>query len=161
MTPPLRRRLASMLYEAMLLFGVLFVAAWLFSTLLQQRNALYLREGLEVWLFFVLGLYFIWCWTHGGQTLPMKTWRIRLVTTEGLAVSPGRALVRYVFSWFWFLPGLALAKLVHAQAWMLVVFPAINMVLWAMTILFDKDRQFLHDRLAGTRLIVCVAPPAA
>jgi uncharacterized RDD family membrane protein YckC len=151
-----------MLYEAVLLFGVLFVAGWLFSTLLQQRHALYLREGLQVWLFLVTGLYFIWFWSHGGQTLPMKTWRIRVVTKNGLALTPWRALIRYLFSWLWFLPGLALAWLVQAHAWMLVLFPTLNFVLWAMAAAFDKDRQFLHDRLAGTRLTVCPPlPPAA
>lgn len=156
--PPLTRRLASMLYEGVLLFGVVFIAGWLFSTLLQQRHALHLREGLQVWLFFVIGLYFIWFWSHGGQTLPMKTWRIRLVTAEGLAVTPRRALIRYFFSWLWFWPGLALAWAVKADRWMLVLFPALNFILWATTALFDKDRQFLHDRMAGTRLIVCSAP---
>jgi uncharacterized RDD family membrane protein YckC len=124
---------------------------------LQQRHALHLREGLQVWLFFVLGLYFIWFWSHGGQTLPMKTWRIRLVTAESRPVTPWRALIRYLLCWFWFLPGLALAWLIEAQTWMLVWLPALNFVLWAMTALFDKDRQFLHDRLAGTRLIVSAA----
>ncbi|MGZ3237424.1 MAG: RDD family protein, partial [Burkholderiaceae bacterium] len=78
-----------MLYEAMLLFGVLFISAWLFSTLLQQRNALYLRHALQYWLFLVVGVYFVWFWTHSGQTLAMKTWRIRLVTKNGEPVKIG------------------------------------------------------------------------
>ncbi len=88
----------------------------------------------------------------------MKTWRIRVVTAdESAAHAAARALVRYFFAWLWFLPGLGLAWLVQAQAWMLVLFPTLNFVLWAATALFDKDRQFLHDRLAGTRLIVVAA----
>lgn len=143
-----------MVYEGMLLFGVLFIAGWLFSTLLQQRHALYLREGLQVWLFCILGLYFIWCWTHGGQTLPMKTWRIRVVTMYGAQLTPWRALIRYLISWMWFVPGLATAWALEAKGWMLVLLPALNFALWATTALFDKDGQFLHDRLAGTRLVV-------
>lgn len=143
-----------MIYEAMLLFGIVFIAGWLFSTLLQQRHALYLRDGLQVWLFFVVGLYFIWCWSHGGQTLPMKTWRIRVVAADGEPLLAWRALGRYLLAWLWFLPGLVISWLIEAHGWMLVLFPTLNFVLWAMTALFDKDRQFLHDRLAGTRLIV-------
>jgi uncharacterized RDD family membrane protein YckC len=143
-----------MLYEGVLLFGILFISAWLFSTLLQQRNAMYLRQPLEVWLFFVVGIYYIWCWTHGGQTLPMKTWRMRVVTKEGAPLTPWRALARYLFAWLWFVPGLAIASAMDAQGWMLVLPPAVNFVVWAATALFDKDRQFLHDRLAGTRLVV-------
>jgi hypothetical protein len=50
---------------------------------LQQRHALYLRHALEGWLFAILALYFIWFWRHGGQTLAMKTWRIKLVSKDG------------------------------------------------------------------------------
>jgi uncharacterized RDD family membrane protein YckC len=112
-TPSLRRRLSSMLYESMLLFGVLFMSGWLFSTLLQQRHALYLRHALEGWLFLVLAMYFIWFWTHGGQTLAMKTWRFRVVDRDGQPVRLWRAALRFVLAWLWILPGLALA----AGAW--------------------------------------------
>lgn len=149
----LKHRLMSMLYEAMLLFGVLFLSAWLFSTLLQQRHALYLRHALEIWLFFVLACYFVWFWCHGGQTLAMKTWRIQLVTANGARIGPLRALARYLLSWLWCIPGLATAWLLHAQAWLLVLIPALNAVLWILSIYLDPQRQFLHDRLVGTRII--------
>ncbi len=142
-----------MLYESMLLFGVVFFAGWLFSTLLQQRHALYLRSGLQDWLFLVVGIYFVWFWSHGGQTLAMKTWRIRLVTTDGLPVGIGRATARYLLAWFWCVPGLAAAWLLGARGWLLVLIPAGNLLLWALTVYLDPERRFLHDRLAGTRLV--------
>lgn len=149
-----------MVYEAMLLFGVLFIAVWLFSTLLQQRHALYLRNGLQDWLFLVIGIYFVWFWSHGGQTLAMKTWRIRLVTTDGRPVKIWRAIGRYLLVWLWCLPGLALAWALGAKTWMLVLIPAANAVIWTLTVYLDPHRQFLHDRLAGTRLIrVTGLPP--
>jgi uncharacterized RDD family membrane protein YckC len=147
-----------MVYEAMLLFGVLFSSGWLFSTLLQQRNALYLRHALQYWLLLVVGIYFVWFWTHSGQTLAMKTWRFRLVTKKGEPVKIGRAIVRYVLAWLWFAPGLAVAYLVGAKTWWLFWIPVANMVLWAMTIYLDPNRQFLHDRLAGTRLTTTTQP---
>lgn len=152
-TPSLRRRLCSMVYESMLLFGVLFISAWLFSTLLQQRHALYLRHALESWLFIILGLYFVWFWTHGGQTLAMKTWRIRLVSNDGSPVSTLRALGRFLLSWLWFIPGLALAWALGAKNWMLIGVPVANLVVWAGLIYLDPQRQFLHDRIAGTRIV--------
>lgn len=150
---PLKRRLFSMLYEAMLLFGVLFISAWLFSTLLQQRHALYLRHALELWLCIVLAGYFVWFWCHGGQTLAMKTWRIRLVTANGEPIGLLRAGIRFLLAWLWFMPGLALAWLSQAQGWLLVLIPALNVLLWTATVYLDPQRQFLHDRLAGTRII--------
>ncbi len=151
---PLKNRLLCMVYEAMLLFGVLFIATWLFSTLLQQRHALYLRDALQDWLFVVLGVYFCWFWTHSGQTLAMKTWRIRVVGRDGKPVGWPRAMLRYVFAWGWFLPGLALARAIGAQGWMLLLLPALNFAVWAAAALLDRDRQFLHDRLAGTRVVL-------
>lgn len=147
-----------MVYEAMLLFGVLFIATWLFSTLLQQRHALYMRSALQDWLFVVLGVYFVWFWTHGGQTLAMKTWRIRVVDKHGSSVSWARALLRYLLVWMWFLPGLALARFLEVQGWMLVLIPTLNFILWTAAVYLQAERQFPHDWISGTRLIE-VAPP--
>ena len=156
-TAPLKNRLLCMMYEAMLLFGVVFIAGWLFSTLLQQRHALALRHGQQVWQFIVLGAYFVWFWTRGGQTLAMKTWRVRVVTRDGLALRWPRALLRYLLAWLWFLPGLALAWWMEVQGSMLLLLPMLNAVLWALTNRLDPDRQFLHDRIAGTRLVLGAA----
>jgi uncharacterized RDD family membrane protein YckC len=149
----MKRRFGSMVYESMLLFGVVFISGWLFSTVLQQRHALYLRHFLQDWLFVVIGIYFIWFWTHRGQTLAMKTWKIRLETREGKEVKLPRAIGRYVLSWLWILPGLALAWFVGAKTWVLILIPTANILLWGLTAYLDPKRQFLHDRLAGTRLV--------
>lgn len=142
-----------MMYEAMLLFGILFVSGWIFSTLLQQRHALYLRHAQQVWLFIVLTSYFVWCWSHGGQTLAMKTWRIQLRNQNGSTVTAWRATGRCLLSWLWFLPGLALSWILGAHNWMLVLIPTANLFFWSLTIYLDPQRQFLHDRLAGTKLV--------
>ncbi len=158
LTPvPLKNRLFCMVYEGMLLFGVLFIAGWLFSTLLQQRHALVLRHAQQVWQFLVLGAYFGWFWTHGGQTLAMKTWRVRVVDRDGRPLGWPRALLRYLLAWMWFVPGLATAWLLGAQGWMLMLIPMLNVLLWATATRLDPDRQFLHDRIAGTRLVLAPA----
>ena len=114
-----------MVYEAVLLFAVAFFAAWLFFFASGARDATsgWLRHALQLFIAAVFAAYFLWCWLRGGQTLAMKAWHIRLVD-----VTPRRALLR-----------LALAAL---------LFPV--SILWAF---LDRDRQFLHDRLAGTRLV--------
>jgi uncharacterized RDD family membrane protein YckC len=142
-----------MVYDAMLLTGVLFIAGWLFSTLLQERQSPYLRIAFQDWLVLVMGLYFVWFWSHGGQTLAMKTWHIRLVTADGQAVSIKRAIGRYILAWLWILPGLALAWALGARNWMLILIPSANIVVWSAAIYLHPQRQFLHDRLAGTRLV--------
>ncbi|MEY2659133.1 MAG: hypothetical protein RLZZ123_305 [Pseudomonadota bacterium] len=152
MAPSLRRRLACWLYEGMLLFGVVFLADYLFSTLSQSRHALDNRMGQQAFLFLVLGIYFTWFW-HKGQTLAMKTWHIRIVDLQGSAVSQSRALGRYVLSWVWFIPSLALiwALDLPLGSGSVLIFGWI--AVWAILSRFHPERQFWHDVWAGTRLI--------
>lgn len=150
-----------MAYEALLLFGIVFVAGWLFDTLTQSRHALMLRHARQFWLFVVLGVYFIFFWTHSGQTLAMKTWRIRLVAVEKMRVPLYRALIRYLLAWMWFLPAMAIDYAFGLKGWSSIGIIIIGMVTWAALSRTDKNGQFLHDRLAGTRLMAtAVTPPA-
>ncbi|VVE60701.1 membrane protein [Pandoraea captiosa] len=151
--PTLRRRVLSMVYESLLLFGVLFLSGYLFSALTQQRSGLMYRHAMQAWLFFVLGAYFVWFWTHGGQTLAMKTWKIRLVDAHGRPVRAGRALLRYVLAWLWVLPAMAIDWIFGLTGWSSVALLAGWVALWALTMHVTPDHQFLHDRLAGTRLV--------
>ncbi|WP_353193188.1 RDD family protein [Pandoraea pnomenusa] len=151
--PTLRRRVLSMVYESLLLFGVLFLAGYLFSALTQQRSGLMYRHAMQAWLFLVLGAYFVWFWTHGGQTLAMKTWKIRLVDAQGQAVGVARAIARYVLAWLWILPAMAIDWMFGLTGWNSVALLAGWMVLWALAMRVMPDHQFIHDRLAGTRLV--------
>jgi uncharacterized RDD family membrane protein YckC len=159
-TPSVRRRLATMLYEAVILFGVVFLAGYLFSTLTQQRNGLTHHNLLAGWIGFVVGLYFVWFWTHSGQTLPMKTWRLRVVAADGSPLSAPRAILRYLLAWLWFLPPLALHPLFGLSLPHTLALAAVWFVLWAATGRLGASRQFLHDRLAGTRIVAVSAPAA-
>ena len=60
--PPMARRLAAFVYEGLLVFGVLVISGYLYSSLTQQRHALQGLHGLQVFEFGVLGLYFCWFW---------------------------------------------------------------------------------------------------
>ena len=152
--PGLARRLACFVYEGVLLFGVVMIAGWLFSTLSQQRHALQGRGLLQAFLFVVFGIYFIWFWSHGGQTLAMKTWRVRVVTASGAPLTQARALARYVLSWIWWLPGLLLAWLGgwHAAGALFGALAA-GVLGYALLALAHPQRQFWHDAACGTRLV--------
>lgn len=126
-----------MLYESLLLLGVLSVAFMLPHLALGMGAGIVLPGPvLLIHVFLVMGIYFVWYWRHGGQTLAMQTWKLKLVSTEGGEAGLGRLCLRYCLSW----PSL----LFYGAG-----------LLWA---LLDRDGQFLHDRLAGTR-IVSVAQP--
>jgi uncharacterized RDD family membrane protein YckC len=130
--PGITRRLASMLYEAILLFAVAFLATWLFQfaagTIRIEGWRMHL---LQLFLLAVFSAYFLWCWLRGGQTLAMKTWRIRLVARKDHGrLSAQAALLRFACA--------------------LVLVPTLIGIAWAYV---DRDRQFLHDRLAGSLLV--------
>ena len=158
-SPSIKRRMTAMVYEAFLLLAVqmLAVALWMLVTR-NQHGALF-EHGLKVWLFAVTGAYFVHAWTGSGHTLAMKTWRLRLVADGHARVPLRSAVLRYLLAWGWFLPALLLcgALGLHGKGQMAVVL-ALGMVAWAMTALFDKERRFLHDRLAGTRLVSIPKP---
>ena len=130
--PGLMRRLAAMAYELLLLSGVLAVTLILPHILIATLTHR-VATATVLWanLFLVVLVYFVGFWSRGGQTLAMKTWRIRLVTRDGHAIRPPQALLRCVLGWLTLAPG------------------GIG-ILWALV---DHDRQFLYDRLAGTRLV--------
>lgn len=129
----LRRRLASMLYESMLLLGVLALT-FLVPYLILGAVAEFTPGGWVLWIhvFAVLGVYFVWYWRRGGQTLAMQTWRLKIVAVDGQLASLGRCWLRYALAW----PSVLLFG---------------TGLLWA---LIDRDRQFLHDRLAGTCIVL-------
>lgn len=150
--PSLRRRMACWLYEGLLLFGVLFISGYLFSALSQSRHALDNRHGLQAFLFLVVGIYFTW-FGHKGQTLAMKTWHIRVVDSQGYPLSQKRALLRYILSWIWFIPPLAILAPLALTGGEIVVLWLGWVAVWAVLSRFHAQRQFWHDVAAGTRLI--------
>jgi uncharacterized RDD family membrane protein YckC len=149
----LRKRMACWMYEGMLLFAVVFISGWFFSTIGQMRNAMDERRILlQGFIFVIFGVYFVWFW-HKGQTLAMKTWHIRVVDVSGQQISQLRALARYLLSWLWFVPPLAAIaplKLSGGQS-TVVIFSWI--VFYALLSRLHGKRQFVHDALAGTRLV--------
>ena len=156
-TPTLARRMACWLYEGLLMVGVIFIAGYLFSALSQTRNAMDNRHALQAFLFIIFGIYFVWLWSK-GQTLAMKTWGIRLVDVAGKPLTQARALLRYVLSWVWFLPVLAVLSPLRLPTAQSVVILLAWVAVWAMLSRLHPQRQFWHDALAGTRLISVPRP---
>ena len=131
MSADLGRRFLSLIYESLLLFAIAFVASLLFHGTVDSELSGWNRHAYQLYLFLVFGLYFHWCWLRGGQTLPMKTWKLRLVEANGGRLGLGRCTLRYMAAW------LSLACFGAG-------------FLWAF---FDRDSLFLHDRIAKTRIV--------
>jgi uncharacterized RDD family membrane protein YckC len=153
-TPGLWRRMACFVYEGLLVFAVLMTTGLLYGGITGQRNAMLGRHGLQAVLFVVLGLYFGWFWSHGGQTVAMKAWRIRLVRADGAPVSMGRALFRYLMGWVWFVPAMLSLWLADA-AGSAPIFAVlgVGVIAYSALTLLHPDRQFWHDAVCRTRLV--------
>lgn len=127
----MRRRLAGMLFEALLLIGVLAIMMAPLILLGATAHILVPAPIQRLYVFLGLALYFLWHWHGGRQTLAMRTWKLGIATADGGSPCLARLALRYALAW----PSIGLAGIG---------------ILWA---LFDRDGQFLHDRLAGTRIV--------
>ena len=155
------RRLAAVLYEALLLTAVLFIVNFLLLPLISPEKALVAhsltlpdlpaRVILFCAMFGVAAIYFVWCWTGGRRTLPMKTWRMRLVDRDAASPTYKTAFVRYLAAWIG--PALALVTYVFLRPLDLGGVAAVPLALNYLAAFVDPEKQFLHDRIAGTRIV--------
>lgn len=156
--PSLRRRMACWIYEAVILFAVSLIAALVFSVATQMRHALLGREALALFVVAVLAWYCSWFWSK-GQTLPMQTWRIRVVDRHGRPLTLSRAFLRFLCATLWVVPPLAFLATRQITQWQPVAaVVAIWVSFWALLSYLHPQRQFWHDALAGTRLVHAPEP---
>jgi uncharacterized RDD family membrane protein YckC len=152
--PSVARRLASFLYEGVLLFGVVWLVGMVYGVVTDQRHALKGALGLQLTLFVVLGLYFTYFWSSQGQTLAMRTWRLRLHAHDGRPPSRRRAAARYLLAWLWFLPALAIVRAAGlTSAVSITTVVGVGVLAYAALARLRADRQFLHDVVCGTCIV--------
>ena len=127
----LPRRIAAMLYDAILLYALLFVAT---ALLLPFSHGRAIHSGNIPYTLYLLAccyVYFAWQWTRYGQTLGMRAWRIRIIDARGRVPAWGAATLRFLLS----LPSLFCLGLG---------------LLWS---LFDPRGLAFHDRYSRTCLV--------
>ncbi|HUU73377.1 MAG TPA: RDD family protein [Burkholderiales bacterium] len=129
------RRLAAMSYEAVLLFAIVFFAAYLFIAVSGRTPVGVWRALFFVYLLSASGAYLVFCWVRGGQTLAQKTWGIKVIAGDGSLLDLRAAVLRYLLALISISSGIG--------------------ILWAAV---DRERQFLHDRLCGSRIVLADQP---
>ncbi len=128
----LLRRLAAIFYDTLLLAAVLVVATIPSAFLIDPKAPPTQHPVLTIWLFLVSFFFFAWFWIHGGQTLGMRAWRIRVQTRDGGVISWWQALLRF---------------LVAIASWGLVGLG----FLWCLV---DKEKMTWHDRYSESVLVL-------
>jgi uncharacterized RDD family membrane protein YckC len=130
------RRLAALLYDAVLLAALLmiFTAGALFFT----HGAAVVHDTAGTWVYLyraglilVVAGYYLLNWLKSGQTLGMRAWRLRAVSESGRPMKLKAGVLRLLYG------GLAWA-------------PAALGVLW---LYLDTDHLAAHDRLSKTRVV--------
>jgi uncharacterized RDD family membrane protein YckC len=150
----LRRRMAAFTYEGVLLFGLVMAVGAVYSVSTGQRHALEGRPGMMAAQFLGLAVYFLWFWTHGGQTLAMRTWHVRLVSAQGGPPTLMQAFGRFMLSWLWFMPPwLAYWLAGWHETRLLYGAMGVWLVMYALMTRLLPQGQFLHDVVCGTRLV--------
>jgi uncharacterized RDD family membrane protein YckC len=127
-SPSVIKRLAAVIYDSLLLLAILLLASLLFLLVFGDATLNPKRHYYQAFMLLCTGIYFIGFWMYGGQTLAMRTWRFRLVSVTG-ELTMRQALIRFTLA--------PLGILLFFWAWL------------------DKEGCFLHDRWAGTRLVLC------
>ena len=174
--PGLFRRLASGFYDALMVLAICMLATFLVMPFThgQAFESLYAGSG-GLKLLYQLGLltrgylFFAGFWTHGGQTIGMRTWKLHVLRFDGAALDWYRSLLRYLamlVPWLLLLLGieLLLAAARTAGMWMwlaggaVVFLIAVAGFLWPA---FDRQGLAWQDRLSGTRLLLSLRSPKA
>ena len=156
--PPagLGRRLASLVYDALIATAIVLVAGFaltpVMSPLADPGGAIVVpgfarRASGFAGVVAILGAYYVYGWSGGRRTLPMKTWKLGLVDRAGAPLGVGRAIARYAAAWTGPAAAIALYAATHSRL------AALALALPYAWALVDPERAFLHDRLAGTRLV--------
>lgn len=129
----LLRRLAAIVYDVCLLFGVLFVASLAALPFTGDDPNRAHHPLFTIYIFMATFFFFGWFWTHGGQTLGMRAWRVRVVRhDDGAPITWMQAVLRFLMAIAsWLVGGLGF--------------------LWS---LFDKERRAWHDIYSESVLIV-------
>ena len=158
-SPKFWRRVSCGLYEQLVLLGVIAFTFLLPNLVLGILFGASLPSWLTfLYLYAVLGIYFVWYWTKSGQTLAMQTWRVRMISMNGYNLTRRQALWRYIFGSLWLVPCVILQWMFHLEKWQIIeMLFTVALFIWPLSTFLDRrpvnERQGLPDRMAGTRLV--------
>jgi uncharacterized RDD family membrane protein YckC len=130
--PSLLKLFACLVYELLTIIALCIVFAGVFYGVFGDATEGIKRLSQQMFLWTILGAYYVWCWTKTGQTLAMQSWHLKVVSQHNALLSKRMALMRYVLA--------SLSLVLFCLGF-----------LWAVV---DKDRLFLHDRLLKCKIVI-------
>lgn len=149
----LLRRMAAFVYDALLLFGVLFLASLVIMIPFDITFGGPLYPLYILYIYLVTFLYLGWFWTHTGQTLGMKTWHIRVQGLHGGPVSWRAAALRFMAALLFWLPAAGIYFGSQGNLGLLSILGLLPLLVDYLWCYRNPDRLALHDMLSATRLV--------
>ena len=147
------RRLGALLYDGLLLFAILLFASLIVVVPFNITYGHPLYPVYVIYIYTIAFLFFGWFWTHSGQTLGMKTWRIYVSGNDGNVLEWKQAISRFLAALIFWIPAAAgyfLSRDYFKEYGLLTLLPIAADYLWC---LIDKDQRALHDIISHTRLV--------
>jgi uncharacterized RDD family membrane protein YckC len=154
------RRFGAFGHELLFLIAYLFITGLIFAAFSGESMSAGRPQILtgpiailyQFYLFASIGAYFIFFWINGRRTLAFKTWQLQLRQAGDFnaPVLLKNAVIRYLAAWIGPAAAVIIFSVFGAKAgawWLLALF--FNFF-WAIG---DPAKQFLHDRIAGTRVV--------
>lgn len=129
--PSLFKLAACFMYDLLVVAAISLMAAAVFIALLGDATHGIKRYALQLFLWLIVGAYFVWCWHKTGQTLAMQTWRLKIVNQHNQLLGMPILFKRYV------LATMSLMLLGLGFLWVII----------------DRDKLYLHDRLLNSKIV--------
>lgn len=155
--PSLLKRLLAALYDGILIIAISFFATALTLPFTKGNVTAENKIYMSLYLLVVIYIFYAWFWTHGGQTLGMRAWKLRLVSINGNAISWQQSFIRFITglpAWLLFIIGLILwiktgiaESLTTIPYWLF----AVTGFIW---VLLDNRSSNWRDKMSGTQVIV-------
>ena len=98
------RRVMAMAYEILPMTAILLLAAAPVAPLMPEDHVSAGSLWFQVYLLLVVYLYFVWCWSHGGQTLGMRTWKLFVESDDSSGLNWAVASLRFAVAMLGWLP---------------------------------------------------------
>lgn len=155
--PKLLKRLLAALYDGFLVLAVLFIATALTLPFTKGQIAAENNIYFSLYLLVVIYIFYGWFWTHGGQTLGMRSWKQQLIGLDGSPVNWRQSFIRLITgfpAWMLFIIGLILwiksdfaKSLTDIPGWLF----AGSGFIW---VLLNNTNNNWRDKLSRTHIVI-------
>mgnify|MGYP001171652105 FL=1 len=145
------RRVASLLYDTVLIIALVIIMYMPLLSFDIEGNIV-LKITAQIYVYLIIQYFFVWFWVNGNGTLGMKSWKVKILDTNGNKITYKKAIIRFNVSLIYFLIVGFLVFIYYKYSETNYFLLALSSIV-TLVPLIRKDRRFLHDIISKTILI--------